>query len=585
MENNGYARKIDIDEDNLQYVPKEYFSNIMSKNFSTEDPHNIFNIFANLGVYCTENNLCISNEQFDNFIDNLTDNIKFASDDELRSLFFSLTKWPQTNSIRTRNFIEVWAALDDECFKRIHKWSYDEMLSFVSLFYMLNVIKYSDFCTKVLNKIATKCKNLKKSHVVQCLFFTGTIRRSPIDMHFLEVYVENHFTEFSTDELAVLAMGFFKSSTPIRSMTLISKIIDRIIENSKNIHEISLAALLKIIRYSIKIPIDNKLFDMLEHLQHECDRMSIMCNVQLALVGTSSLTLHENCLNQIAKRVIKSISETRIKDLERLVLTYGTFNHIPETEENFFGKVIEELRKPERNEEILKYGRSFSACVAFLGLLQIFPVDLIKRVLSREFLNNTYGGNFYSYGREILTIHDIAKLFIEDEVSVLTDKQVIALAKKYTDYVPCETYQKQYNITERMFLDIKRVLQEDRGGKDYVTGFHVIPHHQRGDLILCNNSEGAPVSVKDVFYGKQFGLLHKAPSPNHWIVLIVAGRNSMIQNSNRASGPFNIKIKELNTLGYYANIVKWNTYSNLKTDKEKIIYLNNLIEEALKSKL
>lgn len=75
------------------------------------------------------------------------------------------------------------------------------------------------------------------------------------------------------------------------------------------------------------------------------------------------------------------------------------------------------------------------------------------------------------------------------------------------------------------------------------------------DLILCNDHKGKPQQVKDAFSKTKFGLLCTPPDDNIWIVLIIAGRNTMIRNSNTATGHFGSKVKELQALGYKAVVV------------------------------
>ncbi|CAH0628917.1 unnamed protein product [Chrysodeixis includens] len=582
LQSKGYAISLDSNTANLNLNEKQ-FQEILQSDWPKKSHLEVFEVFPKLGAYCSGHNLCISNTMFDDYIDCLTDHIQQATDKQLKDLFYALNKWPETRSIRTRNIIEVWVALDDECIKRMKEWSNSELLSYVALFYMLNVSRNSDFTTKCLNKLASKAKQLTAEELVQTLFFIGISRRSPFDMHNLEIELNNRYLQFSIEELAIMSMGFFKSKTPIRNQDLVLKIVNSVIQHSKEIHEVSLAALLKIIRYSTKIPLDDRIYRLLDILQHEVPRLSVMCNVHLALVGTSSLNLHEQCLVTIAENVNKLIEKARIKDLERLVLTYGTFNLKPKTEECFFTKVINELRKPERLNEINTHGRSFACCVAYLGILGIYPTDLINTVLSQEFLEKTYGKQVYYYGREVLAIHDFAELFCSDtKMNLLDTKLVKVMAKRYTDYIPREDYKKQYNVTERMVLDIMKILKDRRGGEEFVTGDHLLPHHQRGDIIICNDHNGSPLPVIDMFPAKDFGTVRKPPDNKQWIVLVVAGRNALIYNTDTATGFFNSKVNELEALGYNAILVPWSLYSKLETADEKAFFLNDLIEKSVK---
>lgn len=483
MESKGYVNSIILKKVESTTLAKEQVDTIITKDWSKANPEETFESFSMLAEYCTENNIQISNRMFDNFIDYLTDYIKLASDKELESVFFSLAKWPEPESIRTRNFIEVWAALDDECLARLQTWTFEQQFYFLSLFFMMNTSRVSDFTRKCLLRFASKAKQLTPGQLVQTFFYICLQRKQPFDMHNLELHLESHFSEFSIDDLAIMSMGFFKSKTPIRNMDLIEKIAEKVMKYPKDIHEMSLAALLKIIRYSMKIPRSSIIYKLLDTMQHEVPRLSIMCNVHLALAGTSTLTLHEGCLTKIAEHIINNLSTARLKDLERLVLTYGTFNFKPMTTECLFEKIMEELRNPQRELEVLKYGRSYACCIAYLGLLGIYPVELMSNALSSEFLLKTYGKQCYTYGREILTIHNTAQIFCKEaKMNRLDDKVAIKLAKKFTDYVPNENFKKQYNTSEKMFLDVFKVLREHRD-EHYVVGDHIVTHHQRGGTI------------------------------------------------------------------------------------------------------
>ncbi|CAG4940646.1 unnamed protein product [Colias eurytheme] len=584
MEKYGYVEELNIPK-NTSSLSQEEFENIMKKDWSKESTQDVFKVFPLITAYCSENNVCISNNVFDNFIDVLTDNIQFSTDEELKSLFFSLAKCPETTSIRTRNYVEVWAALDDECVNRLKRWSHDELLSYAALFYMLSVTKASDYCYKCIQRLVYKSNKLTKAQLVQTYFFIGAMRFSPHDMHDLELAVQDKLHELSIDELAIISLGFFKSKVPIRSPVLVSNIIDAVIENVSKINEVSLAALLKLIRFSRKIPFDDKIVKLLDILQHEIPRLSTMCNVHIALLATSTLTLHKTSLQEIANNVMKDISKARLKDMERLILTFGTFNYVPPTNPSFIETVINELRKPEREQELLSHGRSFACCVSYLGLLGYYPLDLFKRILNTEFLHNTYGKYCYSYGREILIIHNLVQLFHKDtRLDCLTDKDALILAKKYTDYLPDENYDKQYNVTEKMYLDVLKIMEGFRGGPEFVTGHHIITHHQRGDVIICDDASGSPLPVKNIFNNVKFGHLCPAPDDNIWIALIIAGRNAMLYDSDKPSGHFLSKIRELNALGYHAAIVSWNKYTKCKTQREKKNYLNGLIIEAKSNK-
>lgn len=484
LENKGYA--VNLTSDTV-YKPlhEEQVDSVLREDWSKMTPQQLFDIFPKLGIYCAEKGLSISNKMFDTYFDNLTDNIKFASDKELETLFHMLDMWPPIESVKTRNYIEIWAALDDECLNRMNKWTFEQSLTYAALFYKLNIVRLSDFMNKLLLKLAYKAKRLTLGQLVQTLFFIGIQRRPPIDMHNIEVQVNERFSEFSIDDLSIMAMGFFKSKTPIRDQYLVSKTIKKLTENAKQVHEVSLAALLKLIRYSAKLIHSDELYEMLDALEPELSRLSVMCRVHVALVGTTTLTLHEQCLNRVAEAVGQSMKDARLKDLERLALTFAMFNYKPLKggSECFLQKIIKELRSMEREPEIMRYGRAFACCVSYLGYLEMYPEDLIAKCFDQELLETTYGKHPYQYGREILSIQNTVEIFCPHyNVKLLNENAVVVMAKKYTDYVPDESYpgKTEYNANERVVLDVLRLLREHRGGHDYVLGDHILSHHQKG---------------------------------------------------------------------------------------------------------
>ncbi|CAH2063323.1 unnamed protein product, partial [Iphiclides podalirius] len=131
-----------------------------------------------------------------------------------------------------------------------------------------------------------------------------------------------------------------------------------------------------------------------------------------------------------------------------------------------------------------------------------------------------------------------------------------------------------------MILDILNTLKESRGS-DFVTGGHIVTHHQRGDIILCNNQDGSAAPVGNTFDNKHFGLIKTPPDDKIWIALIIAGRNVLIRNTQIPTGPFECKLKELRVLGYHAELVLWDKFFECKTKEAKLAYLNHLIQQAV----
>lgn len=50
----------------------------------------------------------------------------------------------------------------------------------------------------------------------------------------------------NVDELAIVALGYFKTKTKIKLVPIFKTMIEKVVENSETIHEISLSAILKV---------------------------------------------------------------------------------------------------------------------------------------------------------------------------------------------------------------------------------------------------------------------------------------------------------------------------------------------------
>ncbi|XP_052738174.1 uncharacterized protein LOC112055967 isoform X2 [Bicyclus anynana] len=103
------------------------------------------------------------------------------------------------------------------------------------------------------------------------------------------------------------------------------------------------------------------------------------------------------------------------------------------------------------------------------------------------------------------------------------------------------------------------------------------------DVIICNDHQGCPVPVDKAFPDVNFGLLTRPPNSNIWVALVIANRNSFLK-SGQPTGHYSSKLRELNTLGFYAAIVDWKIYIKLDGTIEKSKYLDHVIKEAICNK-
>lgn len=78
------------------------------------------------------------------------------------------------------------------------------------------------------------------------VFFCFNVCRSrAVDFEY-EYALEKCVHQMNVDELAVVAMGYFKTKTKIKLDPIMKAMIKAVIQNSESIHEITLTSILKV---------------------------------------------------------------------------------------------------------------------------------------------------------------------------------------------------------------------------------------------------------------------------------------------------------------------------------------------------
>lgn len=235
IENNQKCADIDFDQ-----------------NWSSLTPDGVLEHLSMIGSYCRNNGLMISDERFDKFVDVCNERCFDFTDDQLIRSLQILIHYPPTKTANTRNFVELWKALDDACVGRIDKWDFNTILYLCDHWYMLNLGKFNEFNLKGSFKIGKKLRKLPSHQLVQTMFYLN-VKRSPIlEMFEFETNLKTALDEFSLNEIAVLCMGFFKTQTRIKSPDLVANIYRRLIHEMDTVQDISFVCILKVTFATLK---------------------------------------------------------------------------------------------------------------------------------------------------------------------------------------------------------------------------------------------------------------------------------------------------------------------------------------------
>lgn len=362
----------------------------LEANYSEKSANELVRSFKALSYHCLQTESCISSEVFDDFIKNLINKVPNFDDDQLMQVLADLERFPQTNNAYSRNFLELWRALDEMSLERLRHWSNQTILQMCNLWLKLNLSKLSDFNGKALIKVCRRVDRLPTKVLVETMFYL-TVCRKKIPMIDIETKFNQVFGELNVNEIGIISLAFFKTETKIRNFELIDKMYEKVIKEAATISDITLVNILKTLRYSSDPTHARQLVKMSEALLPRVDSISIIACLHIALLGTNLQYCHQELFEAIVLRFNRDLKKTRLKDIERISFALGLFNFKTDSgaEKELLWNIVGELKS--RVKEIMMYPKCLAANAHYLSVCGIHDVEIIKSVLKEEFISFAYG--------------------------------------------------------------------------------------------------------------------------------------------------------------------------------------------------
>ncbi|XP_069675089.1 FAST kinase domain-containing protein 5, mitochondrial isoform X1 [Periplaneta americana] len=591
--NPAYANTLapTISSSELENVSEDEFCDLVKKEWAIQSAENVLLGFKKLSFYSDKQRQSLSDEKYNALSEALVSKCSLLNDDDLISVLGCLRKWSIQNSAKAKNYVELWNAIDKQCYVRMEKWDRNKLLFVADHWHLLYLGRISDFMWHCTTRLSRKPEKLTPQQLVQCMFYINVRRKFPphVSVYDFEYSLINCVDQLTLDELGIMAMGFFKSEKPIRSQNLLHELMRRIVNEVESIHEITLAALLKVIRYSLQPVNADMLFVVLDKLLPQIDRLSLLCCTHIALAGTNTQLYHEGNMNKIVQRYSKEIQSTRLKDLERIAFALSLYNYEDKGKPSIYDLIAEELGKNERNEEIKSYPRCFVCCLHYLSLQKIFLKEHISRVLDKDFIRETYGRNMYKVGREILNLDISMEIECPSYIGNRIEPKMRAyLSKIYTDSVWQyeDLVGRKLSATDRMLLEVVTAAVSILGGQEKVHLGHLIPHRERADIVYGIRADGSVVNIPNSFRNLDIGVCKRPPNiPNTtWYCIVIVGWNSFIRNIKMPVGLLSCKLRHLQILGYHPVMVPWYEWRFLPVE-EQTKYLEKKICAETKDKV
>ncbi|XP_059618560.1 uncharacterized protein LOC132263026 [Phlebotomus argentipes] len=572
-----------------ELLTDDEFSKISTrKDWMEASMQELVQTFERLAVYCGKNDVKIADERLDALVDAIVKQCFNFTDEEILKALQMLTHFPPSESLNTRNFVELWSALDDACVDRIARWQTEELLLVCDHWYALNLAKVSKCTFQCTKKLGKKLKSLSPTDLVQTMFYVNMCRKPMVDMFNFEVNLFESIDQLSVDEIAVMSMGFFKTETRIRNPELIEKIFERVIADIKTLQDISLVNIMKILRYSAKLQHISSLENFFKAVTPEIHRLSLLSCLHVALFGTDMQYYNQDCLENIIQKFSGDIKTCRLKEFERLSFVMGLycFSMKNGSHTKLCEGILADL--PNRITEIMKYPRCFPACLHFLTLCGHHNAELISTVLDPKFYEMAYGKN-HAASREILCLDSYARINLKDTYKghLLPDKLRALLSKIHTNYIPAKEQRYKLSAADTILLEIKEVCDQVYGQESSQI-CHALSQYERPDIVMVlNKKTKEAVSLKDSLSEDYTGqilsrefLLKDRPDREDLEIfsIVVGGWNILVRNNNSLTGQLRLKLEQLRLIGLHPVMIPWYTWRKLATPDDRTVYLKSLLK-------
>lgn len=454
------------------------------ESWSTQSSDSTLSHLKWVAQHCRNNEqtVSISDDAFDAFIDHFTKACFTFSDDQLLDALKTMAYMPETNSLNTKNFVELWNSLDDACVERIDRWDIDRILLICDHWYILNLGKVNKFNWKTVMKLGRRLRRLEPHHLVQTMFYCNLMRSPVVEMIDFEVNMVRSIGRMNIDEIAVMCMGFFKTQTSIKSTELIMAIYGRLQAELDTVQDISFVNIIKALRYSSRIPHMDVMLELLDRVCAQIPRFSLLSCLHIILLGTDIQVCHTRSIETALKRFAAAANSDahegiRLKDMERISFALSLFDFKSDTgiEHELSRYFLTEVKN--RVTEIMKYPRCFPSCLHYLSMRGYADAELISSVLDEQFLKLAYGRNA-TLGREVFSLDAYTQISMDGRYAGnrLADKRRRTMGKILCHYIPVRNGEFKTSATDKILLEIKETV-DDVYGHCHLA--HVLPHFDR----------------------------------------------------------------------------------------------------------
>ncbi|XP_032677361.1 uncharacterized protein LOC116846978 [Odontomachus brunneus] len=469
--------------------------------------------------------------------------------------------------------------LNHECVKRFMNSSIDNMLALCDILYEMTHARDCVYIWHAIKKLGSKPHKLEPHHLIQVMFFLNVCRKPPINMYELEYRLEQCFDDLTINEIGIAALGFFKTGSRIKSNKLLNRIITATTNNLDHMDNVSIGAIAKLIRHSMQLTEINTIKKLVDRITPIEPRLTLMTLNHIAHATARIALYHEEFLNRLIERLNNELTTARIKDFERFMYVFTTFNI--DSSNKIYHNMVEELRSTwytRRAHEMKEHPHVISRILGFLTYVNVYPTDLIKHIMMPEQIHKSCHGQFHSVSREYLVLDCSLQVEVPHYDGHLLRPYVRdqMLKQHFLNFQSAESSRANMSITR-----VLQTCQEMFNNTSDIVLDRPLPHFTIPDIIFVLDEQNRLLPIKDhlsKFKKGEIKWIHKEDLKNtRLIALIVGYYGVVIRDTSLPIGILAAKIRQLGKIGYTPAMVSHIEWENRKTQEEKYDYIRQLL--------
>lgn len=136
-------------------VTDQQFHELMALDYSARTASEVCNDFRQMSVYVAAKEYDLLDSKFDGLRDRLIATAADMTDNQLMSVFESISLWNVQNG-KDPVFYRLWSVYDKQCIERYKNWSLNKLLLFMDYWYIIKLSKLSNFVWMGVRKLARK---------------------------------------------------------------------------------------------------------------------------------------------------------------------------------------------------------------------------------------------------------------------------------------------------------------------------------------------------------------------------------------------------------------------------------------------